>query len=399
MSQESTQQQPKSKKIKVLIVAAEPSSTHYAEKILEAWKKKEVTVEAFGIGSQQMEAQGFECIGRSEELAVMGIQEVLGSFKKIYQVFYRLINEANKRKPDIVLLLDYPDFNLRLAKKLKQKGFKIAYYISPSVWAWRTSRVNIIKKYIDKLFVLFPFEVAFYKKYGVDAEFVGHPLLDDLRSELFDKKYINDLRTRYGVLPSDKVLGLMPGSRKFEIEHHLNIQLQTAQLVKENVANLKVMLFIAPNLDIEYIKNQMQKIKIPLIFVKKDPFEMVSMADFVLCASGTATLTVGLLEKPMVIMYVMKKLTVFLGRFIIKMPRFFGLVNIISNKQISKEFFQDAATPEALSQEIVRILKDSSLYAEEVQELHKMKASLSAQEVYSSTANERVAESILGLIS
>src|SRR5690606_25294045 len=172
------------KKLNILIVAAEASSTHYAEKLLTSWKEMGYEVSAFGIGSQRMEELGFERFGKSEELAVMGIQEVLAVFDKIWKVFHKLIDEAKKRQPDCVLLLDYPDFNLRLAKKLKKAGFKIFYYISPQIWAWRTGRVHFIKKYIDKVLVLFPFEVDFYKKYGVDVEFMGHPLLDDIRPEL-----------------------------------------------------------------------------------------------------------------------------------------------------------------------------------------------------------------------
>jgi lipid-A-disaccharide synthase len=380
------------------MVAAEPSSTHYAEKILDAWKLQGIEVEAFGIGSQAMAKKGFDCIGHSEELAVMGIQEVIGAFKKIYHVFYALLKAAEDRKPDVVLLLDYPDFNLRLAKKMKKKGFRVVYYISPSIWAWRTSRVNIVRKFIDKMFVLFPFEVDFYKKYGVDAEFVGHPLLDDLRPELSDKKFGIELRQRYGVLPTDKVLGLMPGSRNFELEHHLPVQLDAAEKTMAQIPNLKVMLFVAPNLTIDKVKSKISNLKIPIIFVQKDPFEMVSMADFVLCASGTATLTVGLMEKPMAIMYIMKKMTVFIGRIIMTPPKHFGLVNIVAEKLISKEFFQENATGSAIAEEAIRVLKTPSVYEEEVGELRKLKKNLSAKEVYSSTANERVAESILRLI-
>lgn len=378
------------KKLNIMIIAAEASSTHYAEKLLKIWKEKGFEVSAFGIGSQKMEELGFERFGKSEELAVMGIQEVLGVFNKIWNVFHRLIAEAKKRKPDCILLLDYPDFNLRIAKKLKKAGFKIFYYISPQIWVWRTGRVHFIKKYVDKVLVLFPFEVDFYKKYGVDVEFVGHPLLDDIRPELFEKTYQNDLRQRYGVKSDQKILGLMPGSRTFELNHHLPVQLRVAEILKEKIPNLSVMLFVAPNKTIDQIKEKIPKLNLPVIFVQRDPFEMVSMADYVICASGTATLTVGLMEKPMVIMYIMKKATVFFGRFIMKMPKYFGMSNLISNKMISKEFFQEEANAKDLASEIYRVMSDPQVYQDEVEELKKLKTKLG-----SSGANKRVAESIL----
>lgn len=378
------------KKLNILIIAAEASSTHYAEKLLAAWKDMGYEVNAFGIGSQKMEEMGFERFGKSEELAVMGIQEVLGVFDKIWNVFHKLIDEAKKRKPDVVLLLDYPDFNLRIAKKLKKAGFKIFYYISPQIWAWRTGRVHFIKKYIDKVLVLFPFEVDFYKKYDVDVEFVGHPLLDDIRPELFDKKYQTDLKQRYGVKADQKVLGLMPGSRTFELNHHIPVQLEAAEILRKKIPNLAVMLFVAPNKTVDQVKEKISKLNIPVIFVQRDPFEMVSMADYVFCASGTATLTVGLMEKPMIIMYIMKKLTVFFGQFVMKRPKFFGMSNLIPDKMISREFFQEEANAQAIADEAYKVLSNPELYSKQVNELKELKTMLG-----SSGANRRVAESVL----
>ncbi len=380
----------KNKKLNILIIAAEASSTHYAENLLKIWKEMGYEVNAFGIGSQKMEEMGFERFGKSEELAVMGIQEVLAVFGTIWTVFHKLIDEAKRRQPDCVLLLDYPDFNLRLAKKLKKAGFKVYYYISPQIWAWRTGRVHFIKKYIDKVLVLFPFEVDFYKKYGVDVEFVGHPLLDEIRPELFTKDYQNDLRQRYGIHAHQKILGLMPGSRAFELNHHIPVQLGAAEILREKIPDLAVMLFVAPNKSIDDIKAKIPNLTMPIIFVKRDPFEMVSMADYVLCASGTATLTVGLMEKPMAIMYIMKKMTVLFGRLIMRKPKYFGMSNLISDKSISKEFFQEEATSEAIADEAYKVLSDPALYEKEVSELKELKNKLG-----NAGANKRVAQSIL----
>ena len=165
-----------SRKLRVLLVAAEVSSSLYARRLLEQWQSEKLDVEAFGIGSEDMEELGFERLGKAEELAVVGVTEVLSNFGLIRKTFYDLINAAKTRKPDVILLLDYPDFNLRLAEKLKVLGFPIVYYISPQIWAWRQKRVHQIKRLVDKVLVLFPFEESFYKEYDVPVDFVGHPL-------------------------------------------------------------------------------------------------------------------------------------------------------------------------------------------------------------------------------
>lgn len=359
------------------MIAAEPSSSLYAQRLLEEWKAQGLSVEAFGIGSVQMEALGFECIGRTEELAVMGLAEIMGSIGKIVDVFYKLVRIAQERKPDVVILLDYPEFNFRLAKKLKKLGFKIVYYISPQIWAWRSGRVHFIKKYIDKVLVLFPFEVDFYKKYGVDVDFVGHPLLDELSPKIFTTQYQNEQRGKYGVVPGEKVLALMPGSRRSELKLHMETQIRTAALVLEKLPKAKIMLLVAPNLSVEEIRSYLPKeVSLPVIFVKKDPFEMIAMSDFVLCASGTATLAVGLMEKPMVIMYIFKKMTAFLAQFLIKRPTHFGMSNLILGKTVSPEFFQDEASPKSMSSVIVEQLSNPQIYKVHHEELMKLKAKL-----------------------
>lgn len=213
----------------ILIVAAEASSALYAQRLLEEWRAKDQHVKAFGIGSRAMESLGFEILGRSEELAVVGLTEVIRHYSEIKSVFEKIVSETSRRKPKIILLLDYPDFNLRLAKKLKSLNIPIVYYISPQVWAWRKSRIHTIKKLVDKMLVLLPFEKDFYKSNGVDVEFVGHPILDELSSKLFDATERNFARNRYGILPDDTWIGLMPGSRSSELKLHLDTQIEVAE--------------------------------------------------------------------------------------------------------------------------------------------------------------------------
>ena len=333
----------------VLIVAAEASSSLYALRLLEHWKATNVPVSAFGIGSRDMEAHGFEVLGRSEDMAVVGLQEVVAHYPRIRRTFFRLLEEARRRKPKVAVLLDYPEFNLRLAKKLKALGIPVVYYISPQIWAWRTSRVNIVRAHVAKMLVIFPFEKAFYEKHNAAVEFVGHPLLDELAEIAPTPEATARRRAELGFKPGDVVLALMPGSRDSEIKHHLAVQMQAARLLKAEFPNLRLILPVAPTLDEAEIRSEAADSGLEVTYLKDEPFSMIALADVVLCASGTATLQVGLLAKPMVIMYRMSPLTVFLARWIMKRPAHFGLINLILGERVAPELFQDEATPEAMA--------------------------------------------------
>ena len=205
----------------VLFVAAEASSVTYAQRILETWKKQGRNIHAFGVGSQDMENIGFERLGKSEEMAVVGAAEIISAYSHLKSVFDSLVAEAEKRRPKVAIVMDYPEFHLMLAKKLHALGIPVVYYISPQVWAWRKGRVKTIKKYCKKVFVLFPFEVPFYEEHGVPCEFVGHPLLDEMDDRLLnDPAYLKTHRNQCGIGDNELVLGLMPGSRRLELKQH-----------------------------------------------------------------------------------------------------------------------------------------------------------------------------------
>jgi lipid-A-disaccharide synthase len=343
----------------VLIVAAEASSALYALRLLQHWKAAGTPVNAFGIGSRDMEAEGFQILGRSEEMAVVGIQEVLAHYIEIRRVFFRVVEEVKRRKPKLALLLDYPDFNLRLARTLKRLGIPVVYYVSPQVWAWRQSRVKIIRARVDRMLVLFPFEKAFYEAHAVPVQFVGHPLLDELSADLFDPAAVAARRARYGFHEGDVVLALMPGSRRAELHHHLALQVETARRLKALVPDLKFALLAAPTLETDDIRRQLGNCDLPIALVKDDPFAMISLSDVVLCASGTATLVVGLMQRPMAIMYRMNPLTIFLARWLIRRPAHFGIINLILNDRVVPEFLQQEASPEALCEALLPFVKSA----------------------------------------
>lgn len=361
----------------VLIVAAEASSVTYAQRILEFWQKSGRQVHAFGVGSAEMEALGFERLGKAEEMAVVGVAEIISHYSDLKTVFKNLVAEAEKRRPKVAIVMDYPEFNLMLAKKLHALGIPVVYYISPQVWAWRKGRVETIKKYCRKVLVLFPFEVPFYEEHQVPVQFVGHPLLDELDERyLDDSTYLKTHRNQCGIRDDEIVLGLMPGSRRGELKQHLQIQLDTARLLAKKYAKLKVVILTAPTFSKEQMQDLLEDFRLPYVLLRDEPFRMIHLVDMMLVASGTATLQVGLLKKPMVIMYRMKWITGVIARLFVRGSKYFGLVNLILDKQAVPERFQGAVTAENMAGLLERYITDPAYKASVIQDLSQLRQHL-----------------------
>lgn len=355
-----------------MIVAAEASSAHYALKLMQYWKKQGKDYEFFGVGSDDMEKEGFERFGKSEDMAVVGISEIAAHFSHLKSVFNTLVEQAKLRRPNVVIVMDYPEFNLYLSRKLHAMGLKIYYYISPQVWAWRKSRVETIKKFCQKAFLLFPFEVDFYESRQVPYEFVGHPLLDELDPDLLDPAKISFNREKYGVQKTEKILALMPGSRRSELDQHFDIQLEVAKRLLKKYDHLRLAIFVAPTIRKEQMIERLENFKSPYILLQDDPNKMISLADFVLVASGTATLMVGLLQKPMVIMYKMKWSTGIMAKILIRGVKFFGLVNLILGREVVPERMQSQANPDELFRLMDRYLSDEVYRLQVIEDLKKV---------------------------
>ena len=348
----------------VLIVSAEASSVTYAQRLLEHWKKNEKKIHGFGVGSPEMEALGFERIGKSEEMAIVGAAEIISHFGLLKSVFDKLVSESAKRRPKVAIVMDYPEFNLMLAKKLHKLGIPVVYYISPQVWAWRRGRVKTIKKYCKKVFLLFPFEIPFYQEHQVENQFVGHPILDELNEKYLDPEWVMNERQRCGIAKDEIVLGLMPGSRRLELQQHFEIQLEVARRLSTKIKKLKIVILVAPTFDRERLMPYLENFRCPYVIMKREPFDMISLTDFVMVASGTATLMVGLLQKPMVIMYRMKPLTALIAKLLVHGTKFFGLVNLILGQEVAPERFQSQANPE----ELTRLMEELILNPKKAEE-------------------------------
>lgn len=375
-------------KPQIMIIAAEASSAHYALKLMRHWKSEGKDFSFFGVGSDAMEAEGFERLGKSEEMAVVGAAEIFAHYSQLKAVFNSLVEQAKARKPSFVILMDYPEFNLMLAKKLHALGIKSFYYISPQVWAWRKGRVETIKKYCEKAFLLFPFEADFYRSRQVPYEFVGHPLLDELDPALLDPEKIRYHREKYGVKPEEKILALMPGSRRGELNQHLDIQLEVARRLLKKYDHLRLAIFVAPTIKKDEMLNRLEDFRSPYILLQDDPNKMISLADYVLVASGTATLMVGLLQKPMVIMYRLKWLTGVFGALFIRI-KYFGLVNLILDKEVVPERKQGDANPDELFRLMDRYVSDKEYTHSVINELKKLPEYLGEK-----GATKRVAKSL-----
>ncbi len=344
----------------VLIVAAEESSAVYAGRILEIWSKDKPNLKTFGVGNQAMENAGFERLGKSEDMAVIGIVEVIKHYGLIRKVFYSLIEEAVARKIKVAVLIDYPDFNLRLAKELKKKNIKVVYYISPTVWAWRQKRIFKIKECVDKMLLIYPFEADIYKKYHMNHEFVGHPLLDEINPDLFGVGKIELQKKRMGLDAKDILVGLMPGSRRSEIKFHLAEQLGALKLMQKQVPNLYGALLLAPSLHKSEILPYLSDSPENLIVLQDEPFKMLQGVDAVLVASGTATLVVALMQKPMVIMYKLNPITAWLAKKIVKGVKFFGIVNLIFNQEVAPEMFQKQVNAKDLADKMLKTMEPNN---------------------------------------
>lgn len=371
---------------RVLIIAAEASSALYAEQLILHWQKQGRTLDFFGVGSRSMEKLNFRCLGYAEEMAVMGLSEVIQHYSHIKKIFHDILDEVDKDKPAVAILIDYPGFNLRLSKELHARNIPIVYYVSPQIWAWKTNRVHTIKAFVTKMLVVLPFEVDFYQQYEVPVQYVGHPLLDELKPEHVDEAITTLKRSRLGIQKNQKVLGLMPGSRKQELDRHLQVQLEVAEQLKTKYPDLKIILMVAPTVSKESIQERLGEVRLPVILLQDEPFNMISLVDGVLAASGTATLMVGLLEKPMVIMYKVSWLTAFIGRRIVK--GFFGLVNLLSKREIVPEIFQERANVEELTPLVERMLFDENYRTQVIQDLKVLKTQIGEKGVTSRVATE-----------
>lgn len=347
----------------IVVITGEASGDAHAARMLSELRLLRPDITVRGIGGDKMRAAGAEIMVDFSELAVMGLVEVLKRYRHIKNIFNQLLAELTANKPDLLVLVDYPGFNLKLAKQAKKLGIPVLYYISPKVWAWRAGRVKTIKRYVDKMAVLFPFEVPIYEKAGVPVSCVGHPLVDAVKNTLTTKQ----AKIKIGLKLNRRVIGLFPGSRRSEIDNLLPVMLDAAERIQRRNTNVDVVLPLAPGIDETYLNSILAKSAVPVKVVNDKFYELTAACDAVVAASGTVTLEIALLAVPHFITYRVSPISYQILRRLIQIP-YVGLCNIVTGKPVILELLQNEVTVERLEAELTALLADpnSKMKAEKI---------------------------------
>ena len=338
-----------------MIVAGETSGELYGALLAEALKKKVPHIRVIGIGGERMQAAGVELL--SGIASAFGLTEALSSIKALKETFRKASDAFRQYRPSVVVLIDYPDFNLRLAAEARKQNTPVLYYVSPQVWAWRQGRVKKIAKLVDRMAVILPFEEQIYRDYGLDAEFVGHPVLDEMRQIQPDKK---QLLAELGLDPDLQLISLLPGSRPHELERLLPLLLDTVRQAKSDLPGYQYCIPFAPNTNLIQHKTLVDALQHEGVSINKGrSLKTLAASDCAVIASGTATLQAVLLGLPLVVVYKLFPLSFWLARRIVKV-KYASLVNILSGREVVRELLQKDATVENIMFELKRMINDTA---------------------------------------
>lgn len=357
---------------KIMIVAGEASGDLHGAYLIKAMKeRRNPPLFFYGIGGAKMAGEGMRLVANAADMAVMGLTEVVSRLWFIRKIMNKLKESLKNERPDLVILIDYPGFNLALAREARKRGVAVFYYISPKVWAWRSGRINTIKKVVNHIALIFPFEEELYRKAGVKGTFVGHPLLDEMQV----KQTPDEIKKELNLGDAEQIVALLPGSRKSEIQKLLPEMIKAATLLSVRFPGMRFVLPVAHTLSVGMIQDSVAFSPVPLQVIEGKTYEILSVSDAVIVASGTATLETALLAKPMVIVYKTSPFTYFLGKRVVKMKHI-GLPNIIARKTIVPELIQKDFSGERMAHEITQILTDQTLKDKMIRDLTAIKKSL-----------------------
>jgi lipid-A-disaccharide synthase len=337
---------------RILLVAGEASGDAHGADLVNALKCQAPGIEVFGVGGQYLREAGMHTLVDTAAIAGMGLFEARDKLKALVRAYRQLTAILRTAPPDLLVLIDFPEFNLRLAKIAKRVGVQVFYYISPQVWAWRRRRVYTIARRVDRLAAVFPFEPAFYAAHGCTVDFVGHPLVDRVHPD----RSREETRQRYGLDLARKTIALLPGSRAQEVRYLLDPLLGATTLLGNNY---QFVIAVASTLNETDLREWVGQNKIPV--VQGDTYNLLHAADLALVASGTATLETALLERPMVIVYRLAPLTYALARLIVRVP-FIGMPNLIAERRVVPELIQSEVTPTRIAAEARQLLENPQAY-------------------------------------
>lgn len=372
-----------SEKPRFFIIAGENSGDLHASNLVKELLRLCPQATFYGLGGEQLKQAGVKLLFNIvDSLAIVGFVEVIIKLQKIKKIFSATVKFLEQERPDAIILVDYPDFNLRIARIAKQLGITVFYYISPTVWAWRRGRIKIIAKYVDKIMVILPFEEALYKAAGVDVSYVGHPLLDVMNLTMSKEEVFR----HFNLDPNKKLIGLLPGSRKAEIERHLPVMLGGAELIKQKMPDVQFVIPRASTIKRELIDFYLSSSPLKVTVVDQYRYNVRSAMDFSIVASGTATLETAFLGCPMLIIYKTSFINYLIAKSFINFP-YIGLVNIVAGNMLVPELIQYEATPHNIAEKTIQLLNDPETLAIIRYEMRKIKEKMGGPGASRRTAN------------
>lgn len=370
---------------RIFIVAGEPSGDLIGAYLVEALHARCSDVCLQGVGGRAMRQAGVDILLDSESLAVIGFVEIIAKISLLRHAMKTIVRSLRLNPPDLLILVDYPGFNLRLAAKAKALGIKVMYYVSPQIWAWHYSRIKKIKKNVDLMAVLFPFERDIYVKEKVPVKFTGHPVIEKAIPHLSKA----EVRQQFRLSAERPVIALLPGSRQREIQSLLGDMIGASKLIRQQIPEVQFVLPLAPDLSLETIRQfDLNEIKV----LERNTYNVLQLCDAAVVASGTATLEVAVLGVPQVIIYRVSRLTYRLAKWLANV-NYFGLCNLVAEKPVALELVQDQVTPANISGEVIRLINDAA-YRDQIQQ----KLTQLRQRLLTEGASERAADAAMGLI-
>ena len=345
--------------LRVLISAGEASGDLYAAGLVDALRRRRPDLEFFGCAGPRMRQAGVRAVVDAHSLAVVGLVEVVTHIPRIYREYRKLLGAAREERPDIAILTDSPDFHLRLAGRLKQLQIPVVYLVAPQAWAWRKGRLRTMRRTIDRLLCIFPFEPEFFARGGIDAVYIGHPLTRLVRPSAGR----DELRRRFGIPSSTPLVALLPGSRSGEAARHLPILLETVDRLRASVQPTpRFILAVPPGTVPEGSRFRERISRSSIQLLEGQTWDVLACADVALAASGTVTIEAGLLGTPMVTFYRVNNLSWWMGKHLVDVP-FYSMVNLVAGRRIVPELIQDDMTAERLTAEASALLGDDSARA------------------------------------
>lgn len=378
--------------MRILISAGEASGEFYGAELIEALRRQvanPTAIEFFGVGGDQMRNAGCELLVDAREIAEVGIVEVIKHIPNIYRRFHQVVGEAHRRRPDAAVLIDFPDFNLRLARELHRQGVPVIYYVSPQLWAWKQRRIERVRKYVREMLVIFPFEEKFYRERGIAAKFVGHPLADLPAPSVTREEFARE----YSIDPSRQWIALLPGSRRGEVSRIFPLLLEAAQLLGPDYVYTVP---VASTLDAAWMAAFLRDYSGPPITFTRDARATLLHARVAAVASGTSTLEASLIGTPFAMVYRVAPLTWRVGRRLVKVDRF-AMVNLIAERDVVPELVQAGFTAKRVHDELCRLIPDAGPRQKMIQDFCEVRRRLQPQ-LEGGDASGRAARFVLDIV-